>query len=283
MSLLEEYKLSLKELDAEDTLDIFFYRPLAFILVKTFYNAPITPNDYSLLSLLSGLVAGIFFYQGTITHFKWGAIFFLLSSVLDNCDGMVARLKKNGTEFGRLIDGLVDYLVNIVVYISMAIGLAKIAPDESTLTWVFVLLAGLSKAAHSITYDHYLNEYMSYKNGSNSFLTNEINKIKKNIVKSDENSESLLRNMALQIYLKYSLIQAGYQEKTLTFDSDNYCKKNLKLLKLWSLLGPTSHITVLIVACLFGIPFLLFGYSILFGNLWLITMLFIQNRTNNSL
>ena len=94
MNWLKEYKLSLKNLHAEEPLDVYFYRPLAFIVVKTFYSLPITPNMYSLMALLSGIASGYNFIKGTSLGFKWGAFFFLVFAILDCCDGMVARLKK---------------------------------------------------------------------------------------------------------------------------------------------------------------------------------------------
>lgn len=283
LNLLSEYRLSLKELDAEDTLDIFLYRPIAFLIVKTFYTLPITPNHYSFMSLASGITAAIYFSKGTTGSFKLGALYFLLSSVLDNCDGMIARLKKNGTEFGRLIDGLVDYTVNIAVYLSISFGLIKMYPNHSNIIWIFVLLAGASKGIHSFTYDHYLNEYLAYKNGSNDFLTNELYKIRTKIVETRENKGKKLRFFALKLYLIYSLLQSSFQTSTQTFNSKEYCKDNLKRLKLWSFIGPTAHITTLIIATFFNLPFLLLGYSLLFGNLWLFMMLAIQSKSNQEL
>ncbi|MGZ3808010.1 MAG: hypothetical protein ACXVCE_07990, partial [Bacteriovorax sp.] len=96
MSWLTEYQKSLKNVHAEEPLDVYFYRPLAFIIVKTFYAFPITPNHYSFLALLSGIASGFHFLKGTPEGFQKGAFFFLLFAILDCCDGMVARLKKNG-------------------------------------------------------------------------------------------------------------------------------------------------------------------------------------------
>ena len=94
MSWLKEYQKSLKNLHAEEPLDVYFYRPPAFIIVKTFYRFPITPNHYSFLALLSGLAAGFNLMKGTTSGYQWGAFYFLLFAILDCCDGMVARLKK---------------------------------------------------------------------------------------------------------------------------------------------------------------------------------------------
>ncbi len=97
MNWLIEYKKSLKNIHAEEPLDVYLYRPMAFIIVKALYSTSLTPNQYSLLALLSGIAAGGCFLQGTYLGLQWGGFFFLLFAILDRCDGMVARLKKNGT------------------------------------------------------------------------------------------------------------------------------------------------------------------------------------------
>ena len=87
---------------------------------------------------------------------------------------MVARLKKNGTEFGRLIDGIVDYTVNIIVYFTLAAGMKGQMGPGLLQPWMLVILAGISKAVHSISYDHYLTEYLSYEKGDGGFVVKEI-------------------------------------------------------------------------------------------------------------
>ena len=54
-----------------------------------------------------------------------GAIFFILFIILDCSDGQLARLKKNGSSMGRLLDGIADYIVVTAVYIGIAIGYSQ--------------------------------------------------------------------------------------------------------------------------------------------------------------
>jgi hypothetical protein len=283
MTWITEYKKSLKNLHAEEPLDVYFYRPLAFIIVKTFYAFPLTPNHYSFLALLSGITSGFYFLKGTTEGMQWGAFYFLLFAILDCCDGMVARLKKNGSEFGRLIDGVVDYTVNVIVYTTLAIGLKKQVTTDLLQPWMLVIAAGVSKALHSITYDHYLNEYLSYEKGNSGFVLNEIDDLKKKLEKHKSEGASLLRITALKLYLGYSVLQAGKIEKALVYNPSMYCQKNLLALRLWSFVGPAVHIAFLILAFLFKAPAVLFSYAIIFGNLWLIVMFLFQFKINHEL
>ena len=283
MSWLNEYKSSLKNLHAEEPLDVYLYRPLAFIVVKTFYSFPITPNQYSLMALLSGIASGYNFIKGTSLGFKWGAFYFLIFAILDCCDGMVARLKKNGTEFGRLIDGIVDYLVNTIVYLTLAIGIKKQYSPDLFQPWVLVIVAGVSKAVHSISYDHYLTEYLSYEKGDGAFVVREIEDLKNRLKVSEATNGSFIRRFALKLYLAYSGIQAGNQGRLLVFNSQKYCERNLRALKMWSFIGPAVHILVFIISCILNEPYLLFTYTIVFGNLWLMMMFIYQFKINQEM
>jgi hypothetical protein len=198
---------------------------------------------------------------------------------------MVARLKKNGTEFGRLVDGFVDYSVNIMVYFSLAFGVKKFYPATSgdlIAPWVLVVLAGVSKAIHSITYDHYLTEYLSYEKGNGAFASSELEVLKQKLKIAHE-SKASVKAFALKLYIGYTTLQAGNAKIVLTYNSKSYLENNLTTLRLWSGIGPAVHIAFLILAFLFNAPNILFGYAIIFGNLWLVLMFLIQFKVNSGL
>ena len=121
MSWFAEYKKSLKMIEVEEFFDLFFYRPLAFILVKTVYRTNITPNQLTLIAILFGLIAGFVYSMGT-DYFVCGAICFALYNIIDCSDGQLARIKKNGTHAGRIVDGLADYISTAAVFIGIGIG-----------------------------------------------------------------------------------------------------------------------------------------------------------------
>lgn len=277
MTWLAEYRSSLKNVHAEEFLDVYFFRPIAFVIVKLFYPLPLTPNNYSFASLVSGFTAAWFFYKA---EFQWGAFFFFLFAVLDCCDGMQARMKKNGSEFGRFIDGLVDYTSNIACYIGLGFGVTKAMPMMGSIPTVYlVIAAGLSKALHSIIYDHYLMEYLSYDRGDGGFVQREVEELRQKLAAAKANpKESKIRLFMLTTYLGFSTLQAGNEGRSLKFECKNYIEKNYRAIQLWGLIGPAWHIAFLIFALLFDRPEWLFGYAIIFGNTWLVIMLIYQQK-----
>ncbi len=277
MTWLSEYRSSLKNVHAEEFLDVYFFRPIAFVIVKSLYRLPLTPNNYSFASFVSGFVAAWFFYQA---EFRWGAFFFFLFAVLDCCDGMQARMKKNGSEFGRFIDGLVDYTSNIACYIGLGFGVSKVMPMMGAIPTVYlVLAAGVSKALHSFMYDHYLMEYLSYDRGDGGFVQREVEELREKLRVARANpNESKIRLFMLWTYLGFSTLQAGNEGRKLKFECRKYIEKNYRVIQMWGLIGPAWHIIFLILAFLFNRPEWLFGYAIIFGNFWLVVMFLYQQK-----
>src|SRR5437660_420590 len=104
MSWFTDYKKSLKMVEVEEYFDLFFYRPLAFLLVKTVYRTSITPNQLTITAIIVGLLSGFTFARGP-HYWALGAVLFALYNIIDCSDGQLARIKKNGTHAGRIVDG----------------------------------------------------------------------------------------------------------------------------------------------------------------------------------
>ena len=124
-TLLQQYKASIKDISIEQPLHLYFFRSIAFVVVKLFYRFPLTPNQISFLSMIAGIAGGIFFFFGDSKSFLYGGLLCGFAYVLDCVDGMIARLKKTGTPYGRIIDGVGDYVNSVAVFTGFGIGLAR--------------------------------------------------------------------------------------------------------------------------------------------------------------
>lgn len=105
--------------------------PVTSVLAKT----PISANQVSLLSLGFGLLALWYFHHGDYFSVVTGACFFVVSYVLDNCDGEIARLKNQTSVFGMHFDTFVDWLVNAGFFAALGIGYAEISGNE---IWIWI-------------------------------------------------------------------------------------------------------------------------------------------------
>jgi phosphatidylglycerophosphate synthase len=82
----------------------------------------ITPNAMTLVSVGIGLVGAAFFLSMRPAMEFAGALLFLLHSILDGCDGELARLKFAESRLGGVLDFWGDNVVHSAVFAAIAIG-----------------------------------------------------------------------------------------------------------------------------------------------------------------
>ena len=112
--------------------------PISHQLIKY----PVTPNMVSLFTLALSLAAGVFFAAGGYWNCLMGALLGVLTSILDGCDGEVARLKLQASEFGCWLDTICDYLYYIVTFAGITIGLVCSKGEPSMAGWGVAVFAG---------------------------------------------------------------------------------------------------------------------------------------------
>ena len=97
-------------------------RPISRILSRQLAKTPITPNQMTLISAAVGLGAAPFFLSASPLWQTVGALIFLAHSILDGCDGELARLKFQESRWGGLLDFWGDNIVHAAIFACMALG-----------------------------------------------------------------------------------------------------------------------------------------------------------------
>lgn len=97
-------------------------RRISLALTRRLVTTRITPNVMTLLSVAIGLAGAPFFLSSSPAYQLPGALLFLAHSILDGCDGELARLKFLESRGGALLDYWGDNLVQVAVFASIAIG-----------------------------------------------------------------------------------------------------------------------------------------------------------------
>ncbi|MFQ5957081.1 MAG: CDP-alcohol phosphatidyltransferase family protein [Candidatus Brocadiales bacterium] len=110
-------------LTTDSPFSVYVSRKLSRQVSVTLAKSPITPNQVTLLSFFTGLVACWFFLQGGYRYSVLGALVFYASVILDLADGEVARLKFLYSKYGGLLDTVCDSIVysGIIFCIALAI------------------------------------------------------------------------------------------------------------------------------------------------------------------
>ena len=303
MSWVKQYKDSLKTIEAEEIIDLLIYRPIAFFLVKLTYPINITPNQVSSTAMLVGVTGGIMFGLGAPEYLSIGAVLYFLCNIFDCADGQIARLKLNGTKVGRAIDGFIDYVVSIAVFVGIGIGMVHafnshfinlygnsyLKLNPVLYIWMITILAGLSSAAQAFCFDFYRNKYLEIVYGKFTPLEDQIREFTEEKQKLEDYPETagFMDHTLVTLYLTYSKLQLrlqGDKQVDVKKPSPNiYYVRNKVLLRIWSFLGSTTHITLTIICALTNNLELFLLLCILPLNFLFLLLYFVQRKVDNSL
>jgi len=118
-------------------------RPLAWLIVQALTPTKITPNQVSVASFVIGMAGAACFAMGNPKWFITAGILAQLSSIVDCADGMLARAKNIGTEFGKYMDIFLDRIGEFFLFGGIALGLFR-ATGQSD----FLILGLLGSATY---------------------------------------------------------------------------------------------------------------------------------------
>jgi len=141
-----------------------FDRKISGAISRVLLRTPLTPNQITLAVTLIGLGAGWLFAQPGYGRKVAGAFVFLLTSILDGCDGEVARAKKMTSKLGGWLDLWGDNVVHVAVFYGLGAGLARDYANPLYRTLGLWACAGTLLSAT-------LASYQTWRRGQSSFTS----------------------------------------------------------------------------------------------------------------
>jgi phosphatidylglycerophosphate synthase len=117
-------------------------RRISVPISRQIIKLPITPNAVSLFTLGVGFAAGLLLARGGYWNMLLGAVLSVSASILDGCDGEVARLKLMESDFGCWLETVCDYLYYLFIFAGITIGLWRNSETKTYLVWGGLLLLG---------------------------------------------------------------------------------------------------------------------------------------------
>ncbi|HJZ66200.1 MAG TPA: CDP-alcohol phosphatidyltransferase family protein [Candidatus Acidoferrum sp.] len=142
-----------------------FNRWLCRPFVRLLAHTPITPNMVTFAGLLVAIVSAYFFAQGNYLASLTGALLFFLSGLLDEVDGMLARVRFSDSAFGTWFEGSVDNLSYLLLFVGVTLGLQKqrgghqVLLGGITLVGAILSIALISWQRKRLTHRSRPNEY----------------------------------------------------------------------------------------------------------------------------
>lgn len=147
-----QYKASLKHPDVEEPIDLWFYRPVGFRLALMGRRFRWTPNQITVASIFLGVGCGLLCYPTEWWLNLVGILLLVLADICDSADGQLARLTRQYSPLGRILDGAAGDIWFVVIYFAIFF---RIFPEWGW--WGFLLgaLAGLSHRQQAAMADYY--------------------------------------------------------------------------------------------------------------------------------
>ncbi len=128
---LEDYLFKGLIKDTEGFMSRYVERRISLFISKRLVNTSITPNQITVISTIIGLTGAFFICLGQGFMQIVGALLFLLHSIVDGCDGEIARIKFMESRLGGVMDFWGDNIVHAAVF--WAIGLEWAMRSRSSL------------------------------------------------------------------------------------------------------------------------------------------------------
>ncbi|MFQ9924809.1 MAG: CDP-alcohol phosphatidyltransferase family protein [Beduini sp.] len=115
---------------------------IAIFFTKYLLKSKLTPNELTIGMILSGIMGAFLFCMPSIWIKIIGIIFIWLWFVLDICDGIVARIKKQFSKFGKELDYCAHVINHPLFNLSFMITVLQITKDYrfSILFFLIVVL-----------------------------------------------------------------------------------------------------------------------------------------------
>ncbi len=134
----------------------FYLEPLGEKIAFWMRNTKITPNSVTFLNIFLSMFASILIFFGGRVNLIFFGLWVRIFHMLDIVDGQLARLKNQGTTFGKWIDGGADRFVVGMWYIVIIITL------YFKLNSVFFLFVGLILLFGAYLYNYLLLTSVAY-------------------------------------------------------------------------------------------------------------------------
>ena len=138
-------------------------RPVSTRISAWLSSTSITPDQITVASFLIALAGAALLATGKAALTVAGGLAVQASSILDGCDGEIARLKHRATRRGAWLDTILDRYADSVVTLAITLAYARLHPGP--LAWLggMVALAGFILASYT-TKEYAIRHERSYPN-----------------------------------------------------------------------------------------------------------------------
>ncbi len=293
--LKQQYNDSLKSMDTEEHIDLWFYRPLGFAWAALFAKLGIKPNAVTIASIFLGVGGGILLYFGQ-PQYIWlnyvGIFLIIWANTYDSADGQLARLTKQYSQIGRILDGVSGDLWFFAIYFALVFrelhfgdaALGDFFGNHNWIIWTLAIAAGVCHALQSAMADYYRQFHLYFLKGEGGSELDSTDKLDEQIKHS-----SGFKRITMFFYRNYTANQErltpamqelrrelknrfGDQVAPQQF-RDDFRKLSLPLMKYTNMLTFNTRTIAMFISVIIRIPWLYFLFELVVLNAMLVYMI----------
>lgn len=289
------YKDTLKSMDTEETFDLIFYRPIGYAWACLAKKLGITPNAITIASIFIGVGAGIMFYFNDIWMNVIGIFLLIWANSFDSADGQLARMTKQYSRIGRILDGLCGDLWFLSIYFAICFRTNATNDFFSPmpwLIWTIAIIAGLFHAQQASMADYYRNFHLYFLKGEEGSELDSSAQLKEKLSQLSW-SKNFFQKIVLFFYTNYTAnqerltpwmqrLRKAMAQKWNGVPSqefrDAFRAKSLPMMKYTNMLSFNTRTFALFAALLIQMPWLYFVFELTVLNIMLIYMVCCHER-----
>ena len=120
----------------------YLNRPLSVTISRRLVRTRVTPDQISIFSFLCSVLAAGLFALGGYAALVLGGVLAQFASVIDGCDGEVARLKFQESSYGGWLDAVLDRYADAFLLLGLTWHAFAASPDSLILLIGFLAIIG---------------------------------------------------------------------------------------------------------------------------------------------
>ena len=291
----QQYKSSLKSMDTEETLDLMFYRPIGYMWAVLCAKVGITPNAITIASIFLGVAGGILFYFGEPQDL-WlnyvGMFLLVWANSFDSADGQLARMTKQYSRLGRILDGLSGDFWFVAIYFAICFRVNETSEffmqHWSGWIWILAILAGGCHAMQAAMADYYRQFHLYFLKGKEGSELDSVDQLDKDFATIPWQGH-FWKKVTMMFYRNYTANQEVMTPSMQTlrrklkklFGDDivpdqfrnDFRLKSKPLMKYTNMLSFNTRVIALFISIIVRMPWLYFAFELTVLNLMLVYMI----------
>lgn len=274
---------TLKSLDTEECIDIWFYRPIGYRWALLFRRLGVSPNAVTIMGIFIGIAAGVCFYYPNLRVNMVGMLLLIWANSFDSADGQLARMTGQKSPLGRVLDGFCGDVWFFTIYVAICL---RLMPEWGLWIWVLAIVTGSYHSKQAAMADYYRNIHLLFLKGRAGSELSHSQAVEASYRRITWHGDFVYKLFEM-FYLRYTrsqerstprfqemmaVIRRDYADEAPEWFRTAFRARSLPLMKYTNMLSFNTRVIALFVSLLIDMPWLYFAFELTVLNAMLIYM-----------